>query len=143
MKNRWIPQRRLSTKASIYLSAWLYMHIYSHLHNYRVFPGGSVVKNTPANAGNSRDPGLIRGSGRSPGKGNGNLLQYFCLENPMDRGAWWVTYSTWSLKDLDTTEWLSTYNINISIHLDIYTDFTGRQDSAIHCLGILVYIVMV
>ena len=79
MKNRWIPQRRLSTKASIYLSAWLYMHIYSHLHNYRVFPGGSVVKNTPANAGNSRDPGLIRGSGRSPGKGNGNLLQYSSL----------------------------------------------------------------
>ena len=67
------------------------MHIYSHLHNYRVFPGGSVVKSTPANAGNARDPGLIPGSGRSPGKGNGNPLQYSCLENPMDRGAWWVT----------------------------------------------------
>ena len=80
------------------------MHIYSHLHNYRVFPGGSVVKNTPANAGNSRDPGLIRGSGRSPGKGNGNLLQYFCLENPMDRGAWWVTYSLWDRKESDMTE---------------------------------------
>ena len=61
------------------------MHIYSHLRNYRVFPGGSVVKNTPANAGNARDPGLIPGSGRSPGKGNGNPLQYSCLENPMDR----------------------------------------------------------
>ena len=45
------------------------------------FPGGSVVKNPPANAG---DTGLIPGSGRSPGEGNGNPLQYFCLENPMD-----------------------------------------------------------
>ena len=49
------------------------------------FPGGSVVKNPPANAG---DLGLIPGSRRSPGGRNGNPLQYFCLENPMDRGAW-------------------------------------------------------
>ena len=47
-----------------------------------------VVKNPPANAGNKRDVGLIPGSGRSPGEGNGNPLQYSCLENPMDRGAW-------------------------------------------------------
>ena len=45
-------------------------------------------KNLPANAG---DPGSIRGLGRSPGEGNGNLLQYSCLENSMDRGAWWAT----------------------------------------------------
>ena len=48
------------------------------------FPGGSVVKNAPANAG---DTGSIPGLGRSPGKGNGNSLQYSCLGNPMDRGA--------------------------------------------------------
>ena len=47
-----------------------------------------MVKNPPANAG---DMGSIPGSGRSPGGGNGNLLQYSCLGNPMDRGAWWVT----------------------------------------------------
>ena len=47
-----------------------------------------VVKNLPANAGDIRDVGLISGLGRSPGGGNGNLLQYSCLENPMDRGAW-------------------------------------------------------
>ena len=47
-----------------------------------------VVKNPNANAGNIRDTGLIPGSGRSHGGGNGNLLQYSCLENPMDRGAW-------------------------------------------------------
>ena len=51
----------------------------------RGFPGGLVVKNLPANA---RDTGLIPGSGRSPREGNGNLLQYSCLGNPMERGAW-------------------------------------------------------
>ena len=49
------------------------------------FPGGSAVKNLPANAG---DTGSIPGLGRSPGEGNGNPLQYSCLENPMDEGAW-------------------------------------------------------
>ena len=55
------------------------------------FQGGSVVKNPPANAGDIRDPVSIPGLGRSPGEGNGNLLQYSCLENPMDRGAWQAT----------------------------------------------------
>ena len=50
-----------------------------------------VVKNLLANAGDARDVGLISGSGRSPGVGYGNLLQYSCLMNPMDRGAWWAT----------------------------------------------------
>ena len=49
------------------------------------FPGGSEVKASACKAG---DPGLIPGSGRSPGEGNGNPLQYSCLENPMDGGAW-------------------------------------------------------
>ena len=47
-----------------------------------------MVKNLPASAGNIRDTGLIPGSGRSPGGGHGNPLQYSCLGNPMDRGAW-------------------------------------------------------
>ena len=50
-----------------------------------------VEKNLPANAGDLRDVGLIPGSGRSPGGGNGNPLQYSCLENPMDREAWQAT----------------------------------------------------
>ena len=57
------------------------------------FPGGSVVKNSPANAGDARGVGSISGSGRSPGGGNGNLLQCSCLENPMDRGAWWAVHT--------------------------------------------------
>ena len=52
------------------------------------FPGDSVIKNLPANTG---DVGSIPGSGRSPGEGNGNLFQYSCLENSMDRGTWWAT----------------------------------------------------
>ena len=51
------------------------------------FPGGSAVQNLSANAG---DVSSIPGSGRSPGVGNGNPLQYSCLGNPMDRGAWWA-----------------------------------------------------
>ena len=50
-----------------------------------------VVKNLPANAGDIRDTDSVPGSGRSPGEGHGNPLQYSCLENPMDRGAWWAT----------------------------------------------------
>ena len=60
------------------------------LHNGQCegFPGGSVVKNLPANEG---DSGSILGLGRSPVEGNGNPLQYSCLGNPMDREAWQVT----------------------------------------------------
>ena len=62
-----------------------------------------VVKNLPANAG---DTGSISGLGRSPGVGNGNPLQYSCLENPMDRRDWWATESTspWGHKESDTTK---------------------------------------
>ena len=49
-----------------------------------------VKKTTPANAGDIGDVGLIPASGRSPGRGHGNSLQYSCLKNPMDRGAWWA-----------------------------------------------------
>ena len=52
------------------------------------FPGGSEVKVSACNVGGL---GSIPGSGRSPGEGNGNPLQYSCLENPMDGGAWWAT----------------------------------------------------
>ena len=55
---------------------------------FKGFPGGSAMKNPSANA---EDLGSIPGSGRSPGEGNGSPLQYSCLENSMDRGAWWVT----------------------------------------------------
>ena len=68
-------------------------------HSIEGFPGGSVVKNLPANA---EDVDSIPGSGRSPGEGNGNTIKYSCLGNPMDRGAWWATVHGVA-KELDTT----------------------------------------
>ena len=56
--------------------------------NYMKYTGGPVVKNPPANAGDTRDMGSIPGSGRSPEEGNGNPPQHSCLKNPMNRGAW-------------------------------------------------------
>ena len=61
-----------------------------------------VVKNPPANSSDVRDTGSIPGLGRSPGGGHHNPLQYSCLENPMDRGAWWATVHR--VTELDTTE---------------------------------------
>ena len=77
------------------------------------FPSGSVVKNLPTNVGDTRVPGLIPGLGRSPGELNGYPLQYSCLGNSMDGGAWWaivhgITKSqTWPNR-------LSTHNVSIS-----------------------------
>ena len=62
-----------------------------------------MVKNLPANAGDIRAVRSIHGSGRSPGGGHGNPLQYSCLENPMDRGAWWATVCGVAKKS-DTSE---------------------------------------
>ena len=59
-----------------------------------------MIKNLPSNAG---DASSIPGSGRSLGEANGNPLQYFCLENPMDRGAWWATVRGIT-EELDVTE---------------------------------------
>ena len=64
------------------LSFWLKLHLFEG------FPGGSVIKNPPTNA---RITGLIPGLGRPPGERNGYPLQYSCLGNPMDTGAWWAT----------------------------------------------------
>ena len=63
-----------------------------------------MVKNLPVNAGDSGDAGSISESGRSPGVGNRNPLQYSCLDNLMDRGAWWATISARDHKELDKTE---------------------------------------
>ena len=67
------------------------------------FPGDSVVKNLPANAGDTRDVGSTPGSGRCPGEGNGNPLQNSCLGNPTDRRACWAI-AHGVAKELGTTE---------------------------------------
>ena len=60
-----------------------------------------MVKNLPGNIGDTRDAGSSPGSGRTPGEGNGNLLQYSCLQNPMDRGAWWLQSMRWHRVERD------------------------------------------
>ena len=78
----------------------LYFQIIGDLGDVRSpLVGGSVVKSMPANAG---DVGAILGLGRSPGEGNGNPLQYSCLGNPTDRGAWWATVH--GVTELNMTE---------------------------------------
>ena len=72
----------------------------------RGFPGGTVVKNPPASAG---DAGSIPEPGKSSGGGHGNPLHYACLENSMDRGAWQATVH--GIAELDRTEWLSTLRL--------------------------------
>ena len=76
------------------------------------FPGDTVVKNTPTNAGHARDSGSIPGLGRSPGTGNGNPLQYSCLKNPTDRGAWRVT----DRRVANRWMWLSAHMHNSARH---------------------------
>ena len=78
----------------LWLSLYTYIHTYIYIYIYTLFigfPGGSVLKNPLANAGDAGDMGLISGLGRSPGVGNGNPFRYSCLGNPIDRGAWRAT----------------------------------------------------
>ena len=93
----------LGTYMYVHMSVYMYRYAYvcMHLHMYlcvcvcvcvcMVSQVVLMVKKLPANAADVRDVGSIPGSGRSPGGGHGNPLQYSCLENPMDRGAWWAT----------------------------------------------------
>ena len=78
----------------------------------RVFPDSSVVKNLLANAG---DAGSIPGLGRSSGKGNGNPLQYSCLENPMYRGAWWAMVQGVTKSLIYLSDWAYTLAMVIRI----------------------------
>ena len=85
------------------------------------FSGGSAINNPPASAGDTKDVASIPGSGRSPEKGNCSPLQYSCLGNPIDRGAWQATVHGVP-KELDRTEQLNNKNV---ISSDMETDRTG------------------
>ena len=86
------------------------LHLLESFH--MCFPGGSYGKVSACNEG---DPGSIPGLGRSPGEGNGNPLQYSCLENPMDGGAWWATVN------------------GVAKSQTRLSDFTSPQKPSIYC----------
>ena len=76
----------------VYIYTHVYIYTYTHIYSIQwASQVAQVVKNPSTNAGNKRDASSIPGLGRSPGVGNGNPLQYSCLENSMDRKAWWAT----------------------------------------------------
>ena len=87
-------------------------------------PGGSVAKNLPTNEGNPRNAGLIPGSGKSLGEGNSNLFQYSCLENPMDRVAWWATVH--GLAESDRAEQL------MHIYIILLNTFNSLTYTSVH-----------
>ena len=85
------------------------------------FPGGSEVKESACNAG---DLGSIPGSGRSPGEGNGNPLQYSCLETPMDGGAWWATVHGVA------KSWTQLSNLTFTVQTGLWTQYNTYQNSS-------------
>ena len=79
-------------------------YIEAKLISFMGFPGDTVVKNSPSNSEDVSNMGSIHGLGRFPGGGNGNPLQYSCLENSMDRVAWQATYSPWACVESNTNK---------------------------------------
>ena len=101
-----------------YTSHQLFEAVTHSLTHYKGFPGGSVIKNVPANAGAAGNAGSIPGLGRSPGEGTDNLLQYSCLENSMDRGAWWATVHGVTENWTRLSDWaLTHYKVTASAEL--------------------------
>ena len=97
-------------------------------------PGGTMVNNLPSNAGYTRDTGSIPGLGRSPGVGNGNPLQYSCLENSMDRGVWQATVYGVANKGTQLSMHMGTRaHAYTHTHTHTHTHFTHNGQS--HCFG--------
>ena len=85
------PPTHIYTNIHIHLVKFLITTLKKVIRFHLTHTGGTVVKNLPANAGDTRDVGLTPGSGRSPGGGTGNPLQYSCLKDSMRGGAWQAT----------------------------------------------------
>ena len=92
-----------------------------------------MVKNLPANAGDTGDAGLIPGLGRSPGEEHGNPLQYTCLENPPDREAWWAAVHGVT-KESDTTEQLNNNNNNDKMVRTCRSEMMSESEVTQSCL---------
>ena len=96
-----------SSQAFVIVYIYIYIYIYKEITWNSGIPGGIAVKNTPASVGDTGCEGSIPGLGRCPGVGNGNLLQYSCLEKFHGQRSL-VGYSPWGYKEPDSTEQLST-----------------------------------
>ena len=111
------------------------------------FPGGTVMKNPPANAGDARDVSSIPGSGRSPGGGDGNPLQYSCLDNFMDRGAWLLyspdghrvghDWADWAYANVHTHTHTHTHSKGAAWTSSVFSEFgrLGCHMNLMHCVA--------
>ena len=125
VKRRSLPESKKHLAAQSLSSKWLA----AHRSLYQTSQMVPVVKNPPASAGDVRDVGLIPGLGRSPGIGNGNPLWYSCLENPMNREAWWATAHGITKNQTQ----VSTHALFIPSCLVDFTEvFTGMNDSVLN-----------
>ena len=84
------------------------------------FLGGASGKESASNAGDIRDVGLIPGLGRSPGEGHGNPLQYSCLRNPLERGAWWVTVHRVTKSQMGLNRLSTHTKLHMVVHVMFY-----------------------
>ena len=103
----------------IYVYMCVYTHTHTHTYTRASQVAALVVKNPPASAGDTKDMGSIPRSGRSPGVGNGNLLQYSYLDSSMVRGAWRAVFH--GATESNTTEQLSSIYTYIYTYAHIYT----------------------
>ena len=112
-----------------YLLSVCCAHLYSpprlHVGLPRWLSGLKKKKNPPVNAGNARDMSSIPGSGRSPGGGNCNLLQCSCLENSMDRAAWWITVHGVTESQTWLTDWAHTHIFMLQTQLQEVSPING------------------
>ena len=118
----------LSWQIQTWLKTALFCFYWSKIIN-GIFPGGASgkrkkkKKNLSANAGDRRNAGSAPGSGRSSERGHGNSLQYSCLDNHMDNGAWWAL---WGHKESDMTEWLTLSLFKILNSHNIHWNFLTK-----------------
>ena len=96
-----------------------------------------MVKNPPASAGDAGDPGSVSGSGRFPGEGNGNLLQYSCLKNPTDRGAWQAIAHRVAESQTQLSDFTHSLTLENKVSLYSIMLYPGRPFciGSIKCLG--------
>ena len=104
-KQRWPCEPGLGQKTMHWVILMVCVGNFDNLPETRALQVGLVVKNPPVNAGDARDTGLVPGLGRSPGQENGNSLQYSCLGNSRDRGAWWATVHATTMSQTQLSNW--------------------------------------